>query len=228
MIKRFGLLIFLLMALTLSACAALRPLRPAPTATPSATVTVPPPTATLPTTPTVPTPTPTPADPQQLVLARADEALRALQQNDMATLAALVHPQLGVRFSPYAYLGEDNLIFTAEQVRGLMQDPTVYLWGAYDGIGSPIELTYADYAAQFVYNADFLNAPERSLDERIGQGNTIDNIAQVYPQAHVVEYHFPGFDPQFEGMDWQSLRLVFVEWQGQWYLVAIVHDQWTI
>jgi hypothetical protein len=162
------------------------------------------------------------------VLIRAEQALRALQQNDMAALATLVHPQLGVRFSPYAYLSEENLTFSAEQVRGLMNDPTRYQWGAYDGIGSPIELTYAEYAAQFVYNVDFLNAPERSLDERIGQGNTLDNITEVYPQAHVVEYHFPELDPQYGGMDWQSLRLVFVEWNGQWYLVAIVHDQWTI
>jgi hypothetical protein len=29
-------------------------------------------------------------------------------------------------------------------------------------------------------------------------------------------------------MDWQSLRLVFEETAGNWYLVGIVHDQWTI
>jgi hypothetical protein len=29
-------------------------------------------------------------------------------------------------------------------------------------------------------------------------------------------------------MDWRSLRLVFEEQGGSWYLVGIVHDQWTI
>ncbi len=219
--------LLLLLALLLSGCAALRPALPSATPTPPPTATfTPPPTATLTPTP-LPPPTATPT-PRLAIIERTGQVLLALQKNDTAALAALVHPRLGLRFSPYAYLSDENLVFSVEQVRGLMDDPTLYLWGAYDGIGSPIELPYAEYASLFVYSADFLNAPEMSFDERIGQGNTLDNIAQVYPEAHVVEYHFPGFDPQFEGLDWQSLRLVFLEWNGQWYLVAIVHDQWTI
>ena len=29
-------------------------------------------------------------------------------------------------------------------------------------------------------------------------------------------------------MDWRTMRLVFEEYQGKYYLVAIVNDQWTI
>jgi hypothetical protein len=43
-----------------------------------------------------------------------------------------------------------------------------------------------------------------------------------------VEYHFSGFDKKFEGMDWASLKLVFENSNNEWYLVGIVHDQWTI
>jgi len=43
-----------------------------------------------------------------------------------------------------------------------------------------------------------------------------------------VEYHFPGIDPQYGGLDWRSLRLVFQQSGGEWYLVGIIHDQWTI
>jgi len=59
-------------------------------------------------------------------------------------------------------------------------------------------------------------------------GNTINNIAEVYPQAITIEYHFEGFDPQFVGLDWRSLLLVLVEKEGAWCLVAVVHDEWTI
>jgi UDP-N-acetyl-2-amino-2-deoxyglucuronate dehydrogenase len=31
-----------------------------------------------------------------------------------------------------------------------------------------------------------------------------------------------------EGMDWRSLRLVFEKKNDIWYLVGIIHDQWTI
>jgi hypothetical protein len=29
-------------------------------------------------------------------------------------------------------------------------------------------------------------------------------------------------------MDWESLRLVFQEEGGVWYLVGVIHDEWTI
>jgi hypothetical protein len=29
-------------------------------------------------------------------------------------------------------------------------------------------------------------------------------------------------------MDWRSLRMVFMQQDGIWYLVALVHGEWTI
>ncbi len=43
-----------------------------------------------------------------------------------------------------------------------------------------------------------------------------------------IEYHFSGFEEEYGGMDWVSLRLVFVQEGGQWYLVGLVNDRWTI
>lgn len=34
-------------------------------------------------------------------------------------------------------------------------------------------------------------------------------MAQVYPNGYFIEFHFSGFNPQFEGIDWESLKLVF-------------------
>ena len=62
----------------------------------------------------------------------------------------------------------------------------------------------------------------------IGSGNIIDNVPTEYPDGEFVEFHFTGFDSQYEGMDWRSLRLVFEEHAGAWHLVGIVHGQWTI
>jgi hypothetical protein len=35
-------------------------------------------------------------------------------------------------------------------------------------------------------------------------------------------------NPKNEGLGWQSLRLVFEEFEGNWKLVGIIHNQWTI
>jgi hypothetical protein len=165
------------------------------------------------------------------VAARAAEAVMALKDGDMAALATLVHPDKGLRFSPYATVqtgAGGDLVFSAAEVRGLMADSTAYHWGTYDGSGKPIALTFRQYYDEFVYDVDFARPDVVGFDETVGQGNSIDNIASAYPDGVPVEYHFEGFDPQYAGMDWRSLRLVFEEQGGSWYLVGTVHDEWTI
>lgn len=44
----------------------------------------------------------------------------------------------------------------------------------------------------------------------------------------VVEYYLPGENPDYGGLDWQSLRLVFQHKEGAWYLVGVIHDEWTV
>lgn len=166
-----------------------------------------------------------PENPEQV----ADKVLLALEQKNMETFASYVHPTKGVRFSPYAYVHiDEDKVFSAEEMKELMANETVYRWGTFDGSGLPIEMTFEEYYYRFIYDEDFVNAEQKSVNETLGQGNTINNSEEIYPGATVVEYHFTGFDPEFEGMDWRSLRLVLEEENGVWYLVGVIHDEWTI
>jgi hypothetical protein len=179
-------------------------------------------------TPPVVVPTASSASDQQTVVGLAFDLVNVLKTRDMTTLSHYVHPQAGLRFSPYSYIKDSDQVFNPVQVAGLWDDSTVYLWGNYDGTGEPINLTFADYYAKFVYDVDFTDAPQVSLNHRLGTGNSIDNSQEFYPGSMIVEFHFPGFDPQYNGMDWRSLRLVFMQDGGTWYLAGIIHDQWTI
>ena len=174
-------------------------------------------------------------DTSEMVIARASQAVLALRDHDLAELVTLVHPVKGVTFSPYTFVrslqgapGEADVVFSRDQLAGLWSDATVYHWGTHDGSGLPIDGTFQEYYGEFVYDVDFAQPEMVGLDEFIGQGNTINNIREVYPLGVVIEYHFSGFDPQYGGMDWRSLRLVFEEVDGNWSLVGIVHDEWTI
>jgi hypothetical protein len=162
------------------------------------------------------------------VLPLAERAIRALEAKDMVALAELVHPAAGLRFSPYSFVRPEDQVFSPDQLSSLITDTTTHNWGNYDGSGEPIELSFADYFDRFVYSKDFASAPQVSLDQRLGMGNTIDNSRDFYPEAVVVEYHIPGENPDYGGMDWQSLRLVFQQQDGAWYLAGIIHDEWTI
>ena len=163
------------------------------------------------------------------LLATTINVLELLKTKDMDDLSDYIHPSKGVRFSPYGYVDvDDHLVFTSEEIENLDDDPGIYTWGAYDGSGEPIELDFNEYYDRFIFDQDFSNPQIIGNNVRIGQGNTLENIGEVYPEGRFVELHFQGFDPQYEGIDWASLRLVFEEVDGDWYLVGIVHDQWTI
>lgn len=168
-------------------------------------------------------------DVKWIIESRSREVIQAIKNKDMSKLSSYTHPDKGVRFSPYGYVNtEKDRVYTAAQLAGLMSDGTKYTWGAYDGSGEPIELTFEEYYGRFVYDKDFAAAEQVGYNRIIGRGNTLNNIFEVYPKAIVVEYHFSGFDPRYSGMDWRSLRLAFEEKDGIWYLTGIVHDQWTI
>lgn len=160
---------------------------------------------------------------------RVIETIMLIKDKDMNTLSQYIHPTKGVRFSPYFFTDtEKDQVFTADQIAGLMRSTETINWGAYDGSGEPIELTFKDYYERFVYDKDFANPHVIGNNVAIGSGNTIDNTSKAYPTGYFVELHFKGFDPQFQGIDWESLRLVFEEYNDTLYLVGVIHGQWTI
>ena len=168
-----------------------------------------------------------PSDPTD-VLAHAATAVAAIKAKDAHAWAAIVDPKRGVRFSPYAFVDKEaDRVLSRDQLEHAFADRTAYKWGALDGSGDPINLNFARYVQRFVYDVDFERAPQIAVDRALSSGNTTDNTSTVYPSAHVVEYYFPGFDKKAEGFDWRALRLVFERNNGGWFLVGVIHSEWT-
>lgn len=160
----------------------------------------------------------------------ATTVMRILKNKDMKQLAAWVHPEKGLRFTPYAYVDtKTDLVFSRAEVENLRNDSAKRIWRTFAGSGDLIELTFAEYYKKFVYDADFIKKAEITVNTEHGEGTTISNINEVYPkeQYDFVEYYIAGIDPSVEGMDWRSLRLVFENMGGDHALVGIIHDQWT-
>jgi len=167
---------------------------------------------------------------ERIIAARARQVILLLKAGDIAKLATFAHPQKGIRFSPYvSVLPDEDRVVKKNQLVGMWASPTRYKWGSYDGSGDPIRLTFKKYHRRFIFDHDFSKAESvRYNGEIMGHGNTPNNVRASYPQSIAVEYHFSGFDPKVSGMDWSSLWLVFEKTGSQWYLVGIVHDEWTI
>lgn len=159
----------------------------------------------------------------------AEKVIQAISTKDSETISAYVHPVKGVRFTPYTYVSVDNdVVFNQEKVKKLFIDQNFYIWGCYDGKGDEISLTSSQYFDEFVYTDDFINAEDIGYNEILSKGNMVENQYEVYDNSIVVEYYFSGFNSEYAGIDWKSLRLVFEQYEGNWKLVGIIHNQWTI
>lgn len=154
--------------------------------------------------------------------------LPLLQSQDFGALAPFIHPDLGVRISPYGYVNlENDLVFTREQVAAFGSNQEIYHWGVQAGSGMDINLTVAEYWLEYVTSETPAQEWGLLLDPSRKASNTIDNFAEVYPNGHYVEYLQPGTEA-YGYLDWQSLRLGFQQsGDGAYYLSAIIHDEWT-
>ncbi len=152
-----------------------------------------------------------------------------IKTHNYRALDSLIHPEKGIRFSPYANINEADKKFSKEEFALLFtkNKNQKYTWGAYDGSDEPIILTAQAYFNKFVYAAGFENPEKLELNKTIGKGNTINNIHTFYKDEDFTESYFSG-SKQKDGLDWKSVRLIFKQIDGQYYLIGIVHDQWTI
>lgn len=144
----------------------------------------------------------------------------------------------GVRFSPYYRVEATDQILTATAFESdfILQNPPTRNWGTQDGSGDPIVLHIRDYFGRYVWDHPYHSSATVTLintnSDFLSQGNLINNLLASYPvsQYRIVEYHQPGTNPAYNGMDWTSLMVVLKDAGGgnQWTLVGLAHGSWTI
>ncbi len=154
--------------------------------------------------------------------------LAALKEKQYRKIAAFIHPDQCLRFTPYPTLTDRDLTFCKDALIAAVDENRTYEWGAYDGTGDPIQLPFQEYHQRFIYDLDYFHADIVGYNMKISSGNAINNIFEIYPNAEFIEYHFPQTDSEYAGLDWRSLTLVFIEIDQSWYLAALVHGEWTI
>lgn len=165
---------------------------------------------------------------KQETLKKLNEAIiQSLKDKNYKSFVAYIHPEKGVRFSMYAFVNpEQDKKFSKSDFEKYQPSKTIFTWGAMDGTGDLYKATINDYLGKWVYSKDFATG-QVSLNEFQGSGNSLNNLKKIYPNADFSENFIKGSEAN-SGMDWKCLRLVFEEFQGKYYLVAVINDQWTI
>ena len=161
-----------------------------------------------------------------LLTAMAADVAQILQNEDMAALSALAHPTDGIRFSPYTWVENNHQVFSAAALPNLLSDNSVYFWGIEDGTGDNIDKTPQEYFDRFVTARDFTSPDDIQYNTVVARGSLLNNIPTFYPNAIFVEFYVEG-TAQFGGLDWRSQYIVMEEYNGDWYVVAIVNGEWT-
>jgi hypothetical protein len=112
-------------------------------------------------------------DPQAQLKVIGQEVVEILRERDLKSLAEWIDPEQGLRFSPYSHINnKSDLVFKADSLP-TFKDPTNLKWGSADGSGDPIELTFRDYYEKFVYNQDFADAPNVSVNKIIDRKSVV-------------------------------------------------------
>ena len=166
---------------------------------------------------------PTPVD----VVTTAQSVLTALKNKDYATLQTLTS-SAGLSINEEPRLDLTKVDITKDQVSNIPANTQKYLFGYADGSGEPIEITQAEYFNKYMYNHDYLVAPEVVVNKTLGSGNSINTIATDVGTRTFVTFYFKGFNPEYGGMDWTTMYLVFDLENGKYTLRGIAKDNWTI
>lgn len=159
----------------------------------------------------------------------AKAILQSLKDKDIQTLATYINLATKVRFSPYSYVntGLDIMMDAQETLEAYKDTERVINRWIQDGSGEPINLTMQKYFQRFVYDTDFVNAPEVIQNQEIMRGNIINNVSDVYKNVEIIEFYIPGTNPKYGGMDRRSLTLVLKKIDEKWYLIGVIHNEWT-
>ncbi len=164
---------------------------------------------------------------QQTLRQQALRIQRALANKDFSRITNDIHPTRGVRFSMYAYVRpESDKVFSRMQYKQYLNQSNIrFTWGKKGGTGDLLITTLPTYLDTWVNGKTFDNVAIR-VNESTNNSNSINNLKEIYPQSEVVEFYNNGTEA-YAGMDWRVLRLVFDEYQGKRYLIAVINDQWT-
>lgn len=154
--------------------------------------------------------------------------LSLLQKSDFSALASVVHPEQGLLLSADTYFDDTTFprrTLQRKELAGFLTNTTTLTWGRNGYSETPIQMTGKDFWETRLYTKRIAQNVPRAYDDVLvtdmNKEAAVEAIQKKFPGSHFVEYKVVATADERE---W-SLRLVFNEYKGQWYLSGIVRDQ---
>lgn len=157
---------------------------------------------------------------------RSEEIIHTLKKKNYEEFSQYIHSKKGITFSIYPNINpEKDKHFSAEDFDKYIKTETKFTWGEQDGTGDLLVLPIRDYIHDWVFKRDFTDS-EYFENQFKGSGNTLNTIKKNYPNCVFTENFIAGTEI-YSGMDWNSLILIYEEYEGKLFLVGLVNNGWT-
>ncbi len=155
----------------------------------------------------------------------AQKVLTALKEKNYRLFADYFHPIEPVLFAPHGFIKKNisKRLLAKDFLEAIDKNWTL-TWGVYKNSDEKIQLKVIPYIEKFIYDADFLNAEKTAFDQVVEKDSPVNNILEIFPNLHYFYYYFYGSDSEDKDKAGKSLRLVFKKYNGQYYIVGIIHD----
>lgn len=157
----------------------------------------------------------------------AGRVLKALKDKNWKEVARYVHSEQGVCFTPEVYVSKSDQVFMADQLTSENLRQQKRNWGDKYGPEGQGDMSLESYYDRYIMDVDFTQADSVFYDKDKQWGNSINNARKAFESPYIVEYYINGVNPDFGGMDWRALRLVFSPDEEGWGLVGVVHAAWS-
>ena len=155
------------------------------------------------------------------------ELLRVLGQthgheNSLMGIKKLIHPKKGVIITDMVSFGnKDEQHFDQKTFIKSLNDTKEILWGYTYGEGGPI-LKSLNTWIRGSHN-------EMSNISKIDPLDTFKNFSREgYSKIKAYEVYWINEESKTKEYDWLGLVVILAEYQGEWYIVGLMRDRWTI
>lgn len=165
----------------------------------------------------------TPEEARSIISERALAVLQSIKDKNLNTLSSFVHPEKGARFSQFIARYDSDLVLSSKEIVDIFNDKEVYFWGYNIFTDQPINENKSKMFT-WIVEQDYTLAKEITYNNPTDKHGYPEPYNKDYPGSIIVECFYEG---ENKDLDWKTRRIVFEEFQDQWFIVGFNNAFWT-
>ncbi|TFG60040.1 MAG: hypothetical protein E4H36_12740 [Spirochaetales bacterium] len=157
---------------------------------------------------------------KEIIEERVKKVTETIQNKNMMLFSQYLYPGRKILFGIFTEILPTDLSFSKEEILGFFADESEYTWGKLSPSGLDLRATKTEFFNKYIYH-DFNQDVKIGCNEIITYNGYPQWQFRDFPDSIVVEYGFPNVQGPF---DWEGFRIVFQEYQGEWYVAAFLRS----